>query len=52
MNDITIFENPEFGAIRTINIDGEPWFVGKDVARILGYINNYHNMKLNGIIIR
>ena len=37
MNDITIFENPEFGAIRTITIDGEPWFVGKDVARILGY---------------
>lgn len=32
-----IFENEEFGQVRTINIDGEPWFVGKDVAKILGY---------------
>lgn len=37
MNDITIFKNPEFGDIRTIMIDGEPWFVGKDVANALGY---------------
>lgn len=37
MNDITIFNNPEFGDIRTIMIDGEPWFVGKDVANALGY---------------
>ncbi|WP_019680629.1 phage antirepressor [Ruminococcus flavefaciens] len=37
MNDITIFENPEFGSVRTITIDGVPWFVGKDVAQILGY---------------
>ena len=37
MNEITIFENPEFGSVRTITIDGEPWLVGKDVARILGY---------------
>lgn len=32
-----IFENNEFGSIRTLEIDGEPWFVGKDVAEILGY---------------
>lgn len=39
MNDLQIFENPEFGKIRTLEIEGEPWFVGKDVAEILGYTN-------------
>lgn len=34
---ITLFENPEFGKVRTMIIHGEPWFVGKDVAEILGY---------------
>lgn len=37
--EIKIFENPQFGAIRTIEKDGEPWFVGKDVAEALGYAN-------------
>lgn len=37
MNDLVIFENHEFGQIRTMNKDGEPWFVGKDVADALGY---------------
>ena len=37
MNNLTIFESPEFGAIRTVELDGEPWFVGKDVATALGY---------------
>lgn len=37
MNDIQIFNNPEFGEIRTIDQNGEPWFVGKDVALALGY---------------
>lgn len=37
MNELKIFENPEFGKVRTIEIDGEPYFVGKDVALILGY---------------
>ena len=32
MNNLTVFENPEFGAIRTVELDGEPWLVGKDVA--------------------
>lgn len=36
-NEIEIFKNPEFGEIRTLTIDGEPWFVGKDVAERLGY---------------
>lgn len=35
--DIRIFDNPEFGKIRTLTVDGEPWFVGKDVALALGY---------------
>lgn len=34
---IKIFENEEFGKIRTVIKDGEPWFVGKDIAQILGY---------------
>lgn len=37
MNEIKIFENQEFGKIRTLEMNGEPWFVGKDVATILGY---------------
>lgn len=37
MNEMTIFQNPEFGQVRTIIRDGEPWFVGKDVASALGY---------------
>lgn len=39
MNDLKTFENEEFGTIRTITIDDEPWFVGKDVAEVLGYSN-------------
>ena len=37
MNELKIFESPDFGKVRTIEIDGEPYFVGKDVAEILGY---------------
>lgn len=40
MNQLTIFSNEEFGTIRAIERDGEPWFVGKDVADILGYSNS------------
>ena len=39
MNEIKIFNNPEFGKVRTMEINGEPYFVGKDVADILGYSN-------------
>ena len=39
MNEIKIFEHNEFGRIRTVMIDGEVWFVGKDVAEALGYRN-------------
>ena len=37
MNDLKIFQNEQFGSIRTIEINSEPWFVGKDVAEILAY---------------
>lgn len=37
MNDLMIFNNPEFGEIRTVEISGEPWLVGRDVAQVLGY---------------
>ena len=40
INDIQVFNNPEFGEIRTVTIDNELWFVGKDVAEALGYSNS------------
>ena len=39
MQELKIFENPAFGQVRTVEREGEPWFVGKDVAEILGYSN-------------
>lgn len=39
MNELHIFKSPEFGQVRTVVVDGEPWFVGKDVATALGYSN-------------
>ena len=39
MGQLKIFENEEFGQIRTVMRDGEVWFVGKDVAEILGYVD-------------
>lgn len=39
MNELQVFENAEFGSVRTLVIDNEPYFVGKDVANILGYQN-------------
>lgn len=38
-DSLRVFNNEEFGTIRTVMIDGEPWFVGKDVAEALGYTN-------------
>lgn len=40
MNELQIFVSKEFGEIRTVTIDNEPWFVGKDVATALGYSNS------------
>lgn len=39
MNNIQVFKNSEFGTVRTVEVDREPFFVGKDVAEILGYSN-------------
>lgn len=39
MNNLQIFKNERFGIIRNINLNGEPYFVGKDVAEALGYLN-------------
>lgn len=45
MNNLQIFNSPEFGQVRTIQQNGEPWFVGKDVAEILGYKDTSDAMK-------
>lgn len=39
MNELMIFKNEEFGQVRTMEIDNKPYFVGKDIANILGYSN-------------
>lgn len=39
MNELKVFENEEFGKIRAVMIDNEPWFMAKDVAVVLGYKN-------------
>lgn len=39
MSELQIFKSQEFGQVRTITLEGEPWFVGKDVATALGYSN-------------
>lgn len=38
-SEVMLFRHEQFGEIRTLNIDGEPWFVGKDIALSLGYTN-------------
>ena len=45
MNEMKLFENPEFGAIRTVEVGGEPWLVGKDVAQALGYSDTSDALK-------
>ena len=44
-NEIVLFKHEEFGEVRTLMIDGEPWFVGKDITNVLGYSN--HSKALN-----
>lgn len=41
MNNLQIFNNDQFGQVRTFMQNGEPWFVGKDVALILGYSDTF-----------
>ena len=45
MENLQIFKNKEFGQVRTVNIKGEPWFVGKDVAVALGYKDTINALK-------
>lgn len=60
MDNLQIFNSPEFGQVRTIQQNGEPWFVGKDVAEALGYSNPRdalakhvkENHKSDGVAIR
>ena len=47
MNELQIFNNEEFGEVRTVIIDNEPWFVGKDVAEALGYKNTRQALSTN-----
>lgn len=47
MEKIQIFQNPEFGEIRTIMINGEPWFVGNDCAKALGFKDPYSGVRKN-----
>lgn len=46
MDEIRIFENQEFGKIRTVIIDDEPWFVSADVSKALGYVRTPNMVKL------
>lgn len=52
MNELQIFDNPEFGRIRAVEIDGEPWFCLLDVCKPLG-LKSYHckeRLKSDGIV--
>ena len=39
-NGIKVFERQEFGQVRVVDVNGEPWFVAKDVAQALGFASN------------
>lgn len=60
MNQLEIFKNREFGENRTVVINAEPWFVGKDIAEVLGYSNSRKAIldhvddedKIDGVTIR
>lgn len=45
MNELMMFQNPEFGTVRTVEVNGEPWLVGKDVAQALGYKDTVNALK-------
>ena len=45
MNNLQVFKNEEFGEIRTVTINDEVWFVGKDVAKALGYSDTFGALK-------
>ena len=45
MNNLTLFESPEFGKVRTVQVEGKPYFVAKDVAVALGYADATNAIK-------
>lgn len=45
-NSIEIFKNETFGEIRVVEVEGEPWFVGKDIASVLGYSNPQKQLEI------
>lgn len=47
MQNLQIFKSEEFGEVRTVTIDNEPWFVGKDVAEALGYQNGSRDINIH-----
>lgn len=47
MQELHIFKNKEFGEVRTVTIDNEPWFVGKDVTEALGYQNGSRDINIH-----
>lgn len=47
MNNISTFNNPAFGSVRAVSVNDEPYFVGKDVAEILGYSNPRKAMEMS-----
>lgn len=49
-NELEIFKNEEFGEIRTVTINGEPWFVGKDIATALGYEDTVNALKKHVVL--
>ena len=49
MNEVAIFENKSFGNVRVVDKNGEPWFVGKDVATALGYTSTNMTMVFQAV---
>lgn len=47
MNDMKIFENSGFGAVRVVDVNGEPWFVARDVASALGYVDTTQAIRMH-----
>lgn len=47
MNDMKIFESSEFGAVRVVDVNGEPWFVARDVANALGYVDTTQAIRMH-----
>lgn len=47
MNDMKIFENSEFGSVRVVDVNGEPWFVARDVASALGYVDTTQAIRMH-----